>query len=75
MSDVSRGFEVRIDEAIEASAPIYYVNIIHPDRPKDAMPWDIGIRTVCSTRDRKNAEFMKENWDAFLNMRIPEYDF
>lgn len=56
---------------VEAGKDRFFVRLIHPNRPKDAMPWDEGYMDVFSTFTEEHADEEVQRWKKFIRFLTP----
>lgn len=62
-------YKVSVNKLTASNGITWVVTVDHPNRPKDAMPWDKGRMEVFHTSVEEHAEQTKEDWDNFFNYK------
>lgn len=63
---VKEEFKVTVNKLTASNGVTFVVCVDHPDRPKDAMPWDEGRMQVFDTSNEKHATIEAARWEAFF---------
>jgi len=67
-------FNVSFAKMVASNKTTFIVTIDHPDRPKDAKPWDSGRMQVFETPIEKHAYLEMERWKCFFANKEYDYD-
>ena len=59
-------FKVAVATMVASNETRYVVTVDHPNRPKDAKPWDSGRMEVFSTLIEKHAKIEAKRWSCFF---------
>jgi len=67
-------FKVDVAKMVASNGTTFIVTVDHPDRPKDAKPWDTGRMEIFTTSIEKHAYLEMRRWKAFFDNTEFNYD-
>jgi len=67
-----RKFTVKFNKLVASNGTTFVVTVDHPDRPKNAKPWDSGRMQVFETSIEKHAYLEMVHWQDFFNNKDSE---